>query len=475
MHPLPDIIRPGAAKKPMKVLSLFSGIGGIDLGLQRAGMTIAGQCEIDLFCRAVLEKHWPKVWRHDDVTTLTGRLVREHCGDIDIIAGGFPCQDISIAGKGVGLDGPRSGLWRQMLRLVREVRPDWVLAENVLALRSRGYDHVHDDLVAAGYTPRQVVVGAEHCGAPHRRHRVWIVAHAAGRGLGANRGARGYAGHVDQCHAAVANAEGQQGGGGSDIQTPEIGEYESGRPSDELADTKEQGCERGEPTRIGISGRCVNEHGQLWPARPGQEQHDWEAPRLVKFPLGWTTPRVSHRMVRYLLGVLNYATSSIARPSEVMQIMRFASDAAAVQWSLRGPGEISSEDVLQSALLWGGNDGGKPNPGDDTAEITAGSSNEVAMRRLRNDEDAATSSLKREQARQLCPECGNLMCELPCEVALATRKGREAMRRLSRHNRNALKAFGNTVCPQIPEMIGRWILDNSVSPPVLEAFLRVNK
>jgi DNA (cytosine-5)-methyltransferase 1 len=159
-------------------LSLFAGIGGFDLGLERAGMTCVGQCEIDPFCLAVLARHWPHVWRHDDIRTLTGELVRRNCGGVDLVCGGFPCQDISAEGKGDGIDGSRSGLWREMLRVVREVRTHWVLAENVGALRNRGYDRVHDDLVTAGYACRQIVVGAEAVGSPHKRERVWIVGYA---------------------------------------------------------------------------------------------------------------------------------------------------------------------------------------------------------------------------------------------------------------------------------------------------------
>jgi DNA (cytosine-5)-methyltransferase 1 len=161
----------------VNVLSLFSGIGGIDLGFERAGHTIVGQVEIDPFCRAVLEKHWPGLWRHDDVTTLEPADVP----GCDVITGGFPCQDVSAAGKGAGIGGARSGLWFHMARLVAGVRPTWVLVENVPALRSRGADRVLADLEELGYSCWPLVVGAWAVGAPHRRDRVWIVAHATCR------------------------------------------------------------------------------------------------------------------------------------------------------------------------------------------------------------------------------------------------------------------------------------------------------
>ena len=166
--------------------SLFAGIGGIDLGLERAGWEARWQVEIDDFAASVLARHWPDVPRHRDV-----REVGKHnLEPVDLIAGGFPCQDISVAGKGAGLDGERSGLWFEHLRIVQELRPTWVLAENVPALRTRGADTVLDGLAAAGYSCWPLVVGARHVGAPHRRDRVWIVAHASRDESERRRGSR---------------------------------------------------------------------------------------------------------------------------------------------------------------------------------------------------------------------------------------------------------------------------------------------
>jgi DNA-cytosine methyltransferase len=163
----------------LKMLSLFAGIGGIDLAASWAGIETIAFCEIEPFCQKVLGKHWPGVPIFDDVRTLTkeslsGRGI-EH---VDIVAGGFPCQDISAAGKGEGITGERSGLWFEMLRIIKEVRPLWVLAENVPALRTRGIDTVCAGLEEAGYTVWTGVVGAWVVGAPHRRNRVWIVAYS---------------------------------------------------------------------------------------------------------------------------------------------------------------------------------------------------------------------------------------------------------------------------------------------------------
>ena len=161
----------------MKVLDLFSGIGGFALGLQRAGFTTQYFCEIDPYCRRVLAKHWPSVPCFEDVRTLHG----SDLGPIDLICGGFPCQDISLAGKGAGLSGSRSGLWSEYARLIGEVRPKYVLIENVAALRSRGLDEVLRSLFEIGYDAEWHCIPASAIGAPHRRDRVWIVAYPASK------------------------------------------------------------------------------------------------------------------------------------------------------------------------------------------------------------------------------------------------------------------------------------------------------
>lgn len=159
----------------MKALSLFSGIGLHDLGLERAGWEIAAQVEIDPWCREVLVKHWPSVPRWEDVRDVTAESL-SGLGRIELVTGGFPCQDISSAGRGLGIKrGERSSLWSQMLRIIKLVLPTFVLAENVPALFSRGIDTVLADLEEAGYAAWPVVVGAWAVGAPHRRDRVWIV------------------------------------------------------------------------------------------------------------------------------------------------------------------------------------------------------------------------------------------------------------------------------------------------------------
>lgn len=175
----------------MNVLDLFSGIGGFSLGLERAGFRTVAFCEREPFCRTVLARWWPGVPCYEDVRTLTADRLETDGISVDVICGGFPCQDISVAGKGAGLDGERSGLWFEYARLIRELRPLFAIIENVPRLRTLGADRVLSDLEGLGYTAEPFVVGAVHAGAPHKRQRAWIVAHAIGRELRKQPGQRG--------------------------------------------------------------------------------------------------------------------------------------------------------------------------------------------------------------------------------------------------------------------------------------------
>ncbi len=161
----------------MKVLDLFSGIGGFSLGLERAGFETVAFCEIEPYCQAVLKKHWPGVPIYNDVRKLDGKEFR----GTDVICGGFPCQDLSAAGKRSGITGERSGLWKEYVRIISEVRPKYVVVENVTALLSGGnggwFGTVLGDLAEIGYDAEWHCIPASAVGAPHRRDRVWIVAY----------------------------------------------------------------------------------------------------------------------------------------------------------------------------------------------------------------------------------------------------------------------------------------------------------
>lgn len=167
--------------------SLFVGIGGLDLGLERVGMKCRWQVENDSFCNKVLERRWPDVRRYGDVKEIGPRRIEEECGRVQLIAGGFPCQDLSFAGRRRGIHAEKSGLWFEFERFIRELRPRIVLVENVSGLLSGGLEVVLGCLAAIGYDAEWDCVPAAVFGAPHLRHRVFIVAHPRGelrRGAG---------------------------------------------------------------------------------------------------------------------------------------------------------------------------------------------------------------------------------------------------------------------------------------------------
>ncbi len=165
--------------------SLFAGIGGIDLGFERAGLECKWQVEIDDYATKILEKHWPQVKRWRDVKTFPPEDNQDW--SVDVIAGGFPCQDISVAGKGAGLNGERSGLFYEIIRLARQLRPRAIVLENVSALLVRGMGTVLAELAEVGYDAEWHCIPAAGVGAPHRRDRVFIVAYAKHDGSHGNR------------------------------------------------------------------------------------------------------------------------------------------------------------------------------------------------------------------------------------------------------------------------------------------------
>lgn len=170
----------------LKVLDLFSGIGGFSLGLERAGMETVAFCEIDPHARKVLKKHWPEIYIHQDIrdigiTEVPVNIIEDSVNDmlrnINVICGGFPCQGASTANtNGKGIDDERTGLWSEYFRLIKEIKPRYVIAENVPNLRNRGLAKVIKDLSSVGYVGRFDVISARAFGAAHQRERLFIVA-----------------------------------------------------------------------------------------------------------------------------------------------------------------------------------------------------------------------------------------------------------------------------------------------------------
>ena len=191
----------------MRIGSLFSGIGGLELGLESAGLGhVVWQCEVDPFCRQVLAKHWPNVERFEDVTQ-----TREW-PQVDLICGGFPCQDVSSAGKREGIEGPRSGLWKHFAEVVEAVRPSWVVVENVASGQRLWLPTVKAKLESLGYRARAFALSAADVGPPHLRRRVFVVANAVGIELREQSGWSGGAHGKGSLLAPDAGEEGRAHG-----------------------------------------------------------------------------------------------------------------------------------------------------------------------------------------------------------------------------------------------------------------------
>ena len=158
----------------MKVLDLFSGIGGFSLGLEWAGMSTVAMCEKDPYCRKLLAKHWPDLTIHEDIRNLDGK---KYTNAIDLVAGGFPCQPFSVAGKRKGADDDRH-LWPEMLRVIKESKPRWVIGENVFGFINMALDDVQSDLEREHYEVRKFVLPAVAVDARHRRDRIILIAYS---------------------------------------------------------------------------------------------------------------------------------------------------------------------------------------------------------------------------------------------------------------------------------------------------------
>jgi DNA (cytosine-5)-methyltransferase 1 len=244
----------------MRIGSLFSGVGGLDLGLEWAGVgETVFQVEKDEYARSVLARHWPNAQRFDDIRTVGERNLPR----VDVLCGGFPCQDISFAGKGAGLAGARSGLWFEYARIIRELQPSYIVVENVAALRTRGLDVVTSEISALGYDMWWDCIPASAIGAPQQRDRLFIIAwktvadtvfvdseridsrdNSACQPLSASVGVKG----------PTETGDGRQTMGGERRRT----EPRLGRNTHGLSDWLDQG----------------------WPSRPQTEQKSWEPPRV---------------------------------------------------------------------------------------------------------------------------------------------------------------------------------------------------
>lgn len=281
----------------LSIGSLFSGIGGLELGLERAGLgPVKWQAESDAYAREVIARHWPEARRYEDV-----RDVDRDAARVDVVCGGFPCQDLSLAGSGAGLAGARSGLWTELVRVAREVGCRYLVVENVSALLVRGLGTVLGALAEGGFDAAWDCVPAAAVGAPHRRDRILLVAwrvpdperdavrQLAERGEGAARAAD--AGHAESRRVGAAPLALVGDPAGARLQgRPESGERGEGGES--LA------CARGEALgwREAEAARCVGgvladpdrwrrEVERIARRQPGQPGAPWRVVDGRRLPL----------------------------------------------------------------------------------------------------------------------------------------------------------------------------------------------
>lgn len=286
-----------------RIGSLFSGIGGLELGLEWAGVgRVVWQVERDPFARSVLARHWPDAERFDDVRTVGAHNLEP----ADVVCGGFPCQDVSSAGKGAGLAGSRSGLWREFRRIVAELRPRVVVVENVASGKARWLCEVRSDLRELGYDSTAYAVAAADIGAPHRRARIFLVAHTDGvavrkraerlparrarsvRGKGSAESTHARAvGVVDMAH--TDNAGRARIGRGRELDArewTELGDHLDGRGRSwgGAHDEREAPQSRMGRGPHGLSAGVDDGAAARplrWPAGRGERQHEWEPPRAA--------------------------------------------------------------------------------------------------------------------------------------------------------------------------------------------------
>jgi DNA (cytosine-5)-methyltransferase 1 len=283
----------------MKVLDLFAGIGGFTLGLERAGFETVAFCEIEPYAQKVLMKNWPEVPIYDDVRDITAERLISDGIRVDVITGGFPCQDISLAGQKAGIEGERSGLWTECARLIGEIRPRYAIFENVTNLlngdRGDWFKRVLWDISQVGYDAEWHCIPASQLGAHHHRDRVWIVAYPKSAGseacssdrLGDEHGSCGDAGQsAGASEQASVLLEDAGYGCGRDTQSSVRGQDSQGkracntdaieRPSEDVADTERVG-----QSRSGLYGGRVSE------ASPENRQASWIVNRCEGNEASW--------------------------------------------------------------------------------------------------------------------------------------------------------------------------------------------
>ncbi len=450
----------------LRVLDLFSGIGGFSLGLERTGgfQTVAF-CEIEDYPRKVLAKHWPEVPIYDDVRTLTAeRLARDGIA-VDVITGGFPCQDISVAGKQAGIgEGTRSGLWSEIARLVGELRPCYAIMENVTALlsgdRGRWFGRVRGDLAEVGYDCEWHCIPASELGAHHHRDRVWIVAYPNGKRC-QKCGALPIATESHQsrweCNANDANTEGKRWGWACE---------KANEPA---------GAPKGPVERGGILAHPISERQQ--------GQGEYVKPLLAEALRNWQAINAESGRIsgiwaiessmggafdgfpRWLDGHCGKGLSYEESQRSVKALRTLWSDdvAEALWQNIGGFSRVQQAESLFTFVREFQKHSKERDAAMEGEEIC-----KAVLRSLWGAPESSCASLRPESSEQRPGESANALQVVPqlpscdSEAAWQINGWEDGISRVANgipHRAHRLKGLGNAVVPQIPELIGRAILE----------------
>jgi len=422
--------------RKLRVLDLFSGIGGFSLGLERSGgFETVAFCEIEDYPRRVLAKHWPNVPCYDDVRTLTADRLAADGIAVDVICGGFPCQDVSFAGKRAGLEGARSGLWREYARLIGELRPRFVIVENVPGLLNLGMGTVLGDLAAIGYDATWDCVPASAVGAPHRRDRVWIVAYSGSQQHKGDSAAKRRPGAA-QLPTSNADSERLEGRHGNSVRERAC-EWTARTSSPYVADASRKLLDRGKAISKQAGWR-KSPNGCWWGSEP-------DVGRVVARLSSWVDG-----------GRIEDADAFEGGAGEILRALQLSDRAQEVQWSARGFRGLQAAEILLDQVC---EYEGPPKPLGNLS-LEGESASQVTMRGLWFDGTIACPSCRREAREQRSeqhPDALRVVSQLltcGCRSAWLDPTGSTgSVRRVDR-----LKGLGNAVVPQIPELIGRAIM-----------------
>jgi len=411
----------------MKIGSLFSGIGGLELGLEMSGLGhVVWQVEQNPFGRSILAKHWPDVARYEDVRSVGS----DNLAHVDLICGGFPCQDISSAGKGAGLAGSRSGLWYEYARIIDELGPEWVVIENVASGAKRWVDQVRAHLGELGYESLPVPLSAQDVGAPHLRKRIFLIAHSE----------------------RVPSGEGA-------ALTEQPGEY--GAPAN--GRTFRDAPQLVGPRYDGNGGPPANANRDSESASAyNDEMADLQSPARFS---GWIGGPTISPVCRSAHGVFDRVDGGIDAENsysdrEGLPDMRRDVRSQEVRGPSRGSDEIQEKETLLN-VLYGQRDGTRgPDQGRLPKACSASSWEDVQQ--MWDNIKHATTSHEQGLEGQQAGESGNPMRNLSYETSLG-RGGYPTPTVTSGipDRVQRLKALGNAVVPQCAEVIGHMIRELS--------------